>query len=241
MTLLQRPFRGFGLGIMRRLRGTPPSETELVIRECRQLIQGGVFFDIGANVGRVSEAVLPLASRVVAVEPDPKTFAELSTRLGRRATCVEALVGPEGEERTFLFNTIASSSSTSVASGQDPSGHDELVRSTMRAVSLDRLARDHGRPDLIKIDVEGCELTVLESGQDVLASRPIVVMEFNTLCLSVFGSINPYEAISRILTMFPRVEAITPAGRLRVKDAYGFLSENILSRGALDNLVCSWD
>ena len=156
MTLLKRPFRGFGLGIVRRLRGAPPTETELVIRECRQLIRGGAFFDIGANVGKVSEAVLPLAKRVVAVEPDPKTFAELSTRLGDQITCIEALVGAEGEERTFLFNTIASSSSTSVAPGMDPPGHDELVRSTMRAISLDRLAREHGRPDLLKIDVEGC-------------------------------------------------------------------------------------
>jgi FkbM family methyltransferase len=241
MTSLKRPFRGFGLGIMRRLRGTPPAETELVIRECRQLIRGGVFFDIGANVGRVSEAVLPLASRVVAVEPDPKTFAELSTRLGDQAICVEALVGPEGAERTFLLNTIASSSSTSVAPGKDPPGHDELVRSTMQAISLDRLAREHGRPDLIKIDVEGCELAVLESGRDLLASRPVVVMEFNTLCLSVFGGVNPYDAISHILRVFPKVEIITPEGRTRVTDAYGFLSENILTRGALDNLVCSWD
>ncbi|HEY7799335.1 MAG TPA: hypothetical protein VIA80_11260, partial [Hyphomonadaceae bacterium] len=63
---MKRPFRGFGLGVMRRLRGAPPTETELVIRECRRLIQGGVFLDIGANIGRISEAVLPLASRVLA-------------------------------------------------------------------------------------------------------------------------------------------------------------------------------
>jgi hypothetical protein len=59
---------------------------------------------------------------------------------------------------------------------------------------------------------------VLESGKDVLAKQRLVVMEFNTLCLSVFGRINPCDAIS-----------------------HGFLSENILARGALDNLVCSWD
>jgi FkbM family methyltransferase len=236
----QKQFRGFGLGIVRRLRGTRPDETQLVIRECKRLIQGGVFFDIGANIGRISQAVLPHAGRIVAVEPDPRTFAELSRRLGKRVTCVEALVGPDGAERTFLFNKIASSSSTSVAPEHNPIGHDELVRSTMRAVSLDRLAREHGRPDLIKIDVEGAELTVLESGKEVLASRPIVVMEFNTLCLAQFGRINPRDAIERILGMFPKVEVITAGGRSVVTDPYYFLSENILSHGALDNLVCSW-
>lgn len=241
MSQQKKPFRGFGLGIMRRLRGARPDETELVIRECKSLIQGGVFFDIGANVGRISEAVLPHAKRIVAVEPDPKTFGELSARMGSRATCIQALVGPEGVERTFLFNTIASSSSASVAPEHDPPGHAELVRSTMRAVSLDRLVREHGRPDLIKIDVEGAELAVLDSGKETLAGKPIVVMEFNTLCLAQFGRINPRDAIERILEIFPKVETITGEGRSRVTDSYGFLSENIMSHGALDNLVCSWD
>jgi FkbM family methyltransferase len=235
----KKPFRGFGLGIMRRLR-KPFDETELVIRECKALIQGGVFLDIGANVGRVSEAVLPLAKRVVAVEPDPKVFEQLQVRLGARATCVKALVGPEGEARTFLYNTIASSSSTSVPVGTEPPGHEYLVRSPMTSVSLDALVREHGRPDLIKIDVEGAELGVLESGREVLAARPVVVMEFNTLCLAEFGKINPREAIERILHMFPKVEVITPEGRTRVTDGYVFLSQNMLHHSALDNLVCSW-
>ena len=71
-----KQFRGFGLGIMRRLRGTPIDESDLVIRECRKLINGGVFFDVGANVGEVSEAMLPLASlascrRVPRMQPQP--------------------------------------------------------------------------------------------------------------------------------------------------------------------------
>jgi FkbM family methyltransferase len=236
-----KPFRGFGLGIMRRLRGTPPDETALVIRECKRLIRGGVFLDIGANVGKVSEAVLPNASKIVAVEPDPKTFAILVANLGQKIQCVEALVGPDGAERTFLFNTISSGSSTSVAPGEDPPEHAELVRSTMRSRSLDSLTREYGRPDLIKIDVEGGEMTVLESGKETLAGKPIVVMEFNTLCLSVFGRINPLEAIERVLHIFPKVEVILPEGPKPVTDAYGFISENLLQRRALDNLICSWD
>lgn len=225
---------------MRRLRGTRPDETELVIRECKRLIQGGVFYDIGANVGRVSEEVLPHAKHVVAVEPDPGVFAELTARLKGRAQCIQALVGIEGAERTFLFNTIASASSTSVAPEHDPQGHDYLLRSKVRAVSLDRLAREHGPPDLIKIDVEGGELMVLDSGKDVLARRPVVVMEFNTLCLAQFGRINPRDAIDRILGIFPKVDVITTEGRRPLGDPYVFLSENILSHGSVDNLVCSW-
>jgi FkbM family methyltransferase len=240
MSQPKKPWRGLGLGIMRRLRGARPDETELVIRECMRLIQGGVFYDIGANVGHISEAMLPHAKRIVAVEPDPRTFAELAARLGGKVQCIEALVGPEGAERTFLFNTKASTSSASVAPEHDPEGHGYLERSSMRAVSLDRLAREHGQPDLIKIDVEGSELSVLDSGLEVLSHHPVVVMEFNALCLAQFGRINPRDAIERILNMFPKVEVITAEGRSVVNDPYYFLSQNIIAHRSVDNLVCSW-
>lgn len=235
-----KQFRGFGLGIMRRLRGTPIDESDLVIRECRKLINGGVFFDVGANVGEVSEAMLPLASKIVAIEPDPASFQVLNQRIGTRATCIEALIGPDGAARTFLTNTIASKSSTSVTPGDEPPGHDYLLRKSMQAVSLDSIARTHGMPALVKIDVEGFEISILQSAPDVLASRPVVVMEFNTLCLSNFGRVNPRDAIDYVMSIFPKVEIITQEGRRRVTDPYVFLSENMLQRGSLDNLVCSW-
>lgn len=193
---------------MRRLRGASIDEADLVIRECRNMIKGGIFFDVGANVGEVSEALLPLASRIVAIEPDPQSFAELNRRLGQHAICVQALVGPDDARRTFLTNTIASKGSTSVTPGDEPPGHDYLKRTAMQAISLDSLAAMHGMPSLVKIDVEGYEMSVLDSAQAVLAAKPVVIMEFNALCLSNFGRVNPRDAIDRILATFPKVEVI---------------------------------
>lgn len=226
---------------MRRLRGTPIDEGALVIRECKRLIRGGVFFDVGANIGDVSEALLPLASKVVAIEPEPVSFASLSARLGSRADCINVLVGPDGAARTFLTNPIASTSSTSVTPGDEPLGHDYLKRSAMQAVSLDTIAKQHGMPGLVKIDVEGFEISVLKSAGDVLASRPVVVMEFNALCLSNFGRVNPRDAIDFVMSIFPKVDVITQGGVSPMTDPYFFLSENILRHGSVDNLVCSWE
>lgn len=234
-------FRGFGLGIMRRLRGTPIDEADLVIRECRQFMNGGVLFDVGANVGEVSEAMLPHASRIVAIEPDPASFAELERKLGQRVTCVQALVGPEGEQRTFLTNTNASKSSTSVRPGEEPPGHDYFNHTAMKAVSLDALAAQYGMPSLVKVDVEGCEMSVLDSAKAVLAAKPVFIMEFNALCLSNFGRVNPRDAIDRILATFPKVEVITQQGRQLVTDPYVFLMANIIDHGSVDNVVCSWN
>lgn len=203
-------------------------------------MNGGVFFDVGANIGEVSEAMLPLASRIVAIEPDPASFAELNHKLGKRVTCVQALIGPDGAQRTFLTNTIASKSSTSVAPGDEPPGHDYLKRTAMQAVSLDSLATQHGMPSLVKIDVEGFEMSVLDSAHSVLAAKPIVIMEFNSLCLSNFGRVNPRDAIDRILATFPKVETITSDGRRPLTDAYLFLKENIIDHGSVDNIICSW-
>lgn len=236
----KQPFRGFGLGIAKRLRRARIDEADLVIRECRSLINGGIFYDIGANIGEVSEALLPLANRVVAIEPDPESFSTLSHRLGQRAVCIKALVGPEGAARTFLTNTVASKSSTSVAPGDEPPGHDYLTRTAMTAISLDSIAAQHGMPTLLKIDVEGFEMAVLQSATSVLATRPTVVMEFNTLCLSNFGRVNPRDAIDSIMGIFPKVEVVTQEGRKPLTDPYVFLSENILEHGSVDNIVCSW-
>jgi len=236
-----KPFRGFGLGIIRRLRGARVDEFDLVVRECKRLIRGGVFYDVGASVGRVSEALLPLSQRIVAIEADPDSHASLVQRLGQKAVCLHALIGPDGAERTFLSNTEHPTSSTSVRPGDDPPGHAHLKRSTMHAVSLDTIAKTHGMPDLIKIDVEGFEMSILDSAKAVLASRPAVVMEFNSLCLANFGRVNPRDAIDIICGIFPKVEVITQKGREPVTDRYVFLSNNILLNGSVDNLVCTWD
>lgn len=240
MSEQRKSFAGLGLGLKRRIAKTPPGEADLVIRECRRLIDGGVFFDVGANVGEVSEALLPYASKVVAMEPDPATFDSLNQRLGDRVVCVNALIGPDGAERTFLTNTITSKCSTSVAPGDEPPGHGYLKASTVHSVSLDTIAAQHGMPRLVKIDVEGFELSVIRAAGHVLAARPYVVMEFNALCLANFGRINPRDAIDEIMRIFPVVELITAEGLSRVHDPYTFLCNNILHHSSVDNLVCSW-
>lgn len=234
-------FRGFGFGIMRRLRGGKIDEADLVIRECRRLGRGSVFYDVGANIGTVSDAMVGLASRIVAMEPDPASFASLSRRMAGKAVCINALIGPDGAERLFLHNEIASASSTSVAPDEAHVGGEYSKVATLSAVSLDTIAQIHGQPDLVKIDVEGFELSVLDSAKAVLAGRPIIVMEFNAFCLSNFGRVNPRDAIDRLLAQFPKVEVITPEGRQRVTDPYSFLHANIVTHGSVDNLVCSWD
>jgi 16S rRNA A1518/A1519 N6-dimethyltransferase RsmA/KsgA/DIM1 with predicted DNA glycosylase/AP lyase activity len=42
--------------------------------------KGDLCFDVGANIGQKSEALLSIGARVVAIEPNPKVLPELEAR-----------------------------------------------------------------------------------------------------------------------------------------------------------------
>jgi hypothetical protein len=50
-----------------------------------------------------------------------------------------------------------------------------------RTLSLDDFALEHGRPTLVKLDVEGCELAALQGAAHLLQSEdaPIITFEWN--------------------------------------------------------------
>lgn len=52
----------------------------------------------------------------------------------------------------------------------------------MRAVSVDELAREFGRPDVLFIDVEGYELEVLKGAVETLASASDCLVEVHQGC-----------------------------------------------------------
>ena len=118
--------------------------------------------DLGANVGAASawfRARHPDA-RLVAVEPDPGTFAKLSRNLGGdpAVALVNAAIGRESGE-VVLNRSEGYSIASSVAAGAPDGAGTERVR----ALTLDELCAEAGlaRIDLLKLDVEGAELDVL--------------------------------------------------------------------------------
>jgi FkbM family methyltransferase len=155
--------------------------------------QGAVLWDIGANVGYVSCAFLRRVpgSRVVAVEP-LRDVAELLRENvrhvgGDRATVVSAAVSDHPGEAAFV-RTPGNLGKSHVAVG----GEGDRVR---LVTPSELLGMSGGRVDLVKIDVEGHELAVLNGLAPVLRSaRPAaVVFEHHTS-----GTVDP--AIERIFS-----------------------------------------
>ena len=131
---------------------------------------GGLAFDIGAHVGDRVRAFRTLGARVVAVEPGSAAMRVLRLLHGRdaRVLLVAAAAGAADGEADLRINSRNPTVSTispgfpagmAGAPGWERQRWDRLVR--VRVTTLDALVAAHGRPDFVKIDVEGHEAAVL--------------------------------------------------------------------------------
>jgi FkbM family methyltransferase len=140
--------------------------------------RGGTFFDIGANIGAFTLVASEQHScQVLAFEPHPETFRrlerniELNGRTNARAFNL-ALSNQTGDA---VLTEGADSSTNRVAAP----GHAGVAIQCVRA---DQFCREHHvRPTLVKIDVEGFELEVLEGFGDMLGDVGVVLVEINGL------------------------------------------------------------
>jgi FkbM family methyltransferase len=138
---------------------------------------GDVFVDIGANVGSYTVLAAKLGARVVAVEPIPATFDRLlaNVRLNGLESSVTAhRVGLSDRNGTLRFTTDHGTINHVMAATENLAGTD------IEVATLDSILAGLS-PTLIKIDVEGHELAVLNGAGRTLGSPSLlaVIMETN--------------------------------------------------------------
>jgi FkbM family methyltransferase len=134
-------------------------------------------FDVGANTGDKSEALLNAGARVVAFEPNPLLVPELSARFRGKTnwTMVLAAVGSAPEILKFYAKEIHGLSSLDEKGVQEWQG--SLVGTyNVPVVTLDSAIRAFGIPYYCKIDVEGWELEVLSGLTNAI---PMISFEYH--------------------------------------------------------------
>jgi FkbM family methyltransferase len=162
-----------------------PELDEIAFLKRHKLIKGAVAFDIGAHQGVValmlSDAVGP-TGKVVAVEALPHN-ARMACRNrdlnGASQLVVEAAAVSDqcGELR---FNEGLN--------GQVEDGSGAWGEVRVPALTVDELARRHGRPDVLFIDVEGYELSALRGAGQTFRSKPDCFIEMHVgVGLEKFG------------------------------------------------------
>lgn len=146
-------------------------ETEQTAEMLRSISSGGVFFDIGANVGYYSILASRLVGangRVVAFEPVVRNLAYLQRHVELNSAWNVTVLpfAVAGENGILSFSTGPDNAMGSI----DRSGGSADV--LVPAVTLDDISSRLGLiPDVIKIDVEGAEMEVLEGGRRTIGDR----------------------------------------------------------------------
>ncbi len=159
---------------------------------------GGLVFDIGAHVGDRIAACRALDARVVALEPQGPAFRLLKFFFDRDAavTLMRSAVGRhEGEAVLFVNSanpTVSTLSESFVSASSGATGWEGQEWDTSRPVpvtTLDALIAAHGRPDFIKIDVEGAEADVLAG-----LSAPVAFISFEVVTMARAAGLAALEA-----------------------------------------------
>jgi FkbM family methyltransferase len=170
-------------------------EPDIVSLIERRLPKGGVFFDVGANIGLISFSIggRRADALIRAFEPVPET--------GQRWLRNREL-NPDVHAVLEVVAVGAQDGSVSIARPVDqsgigwvPGGADEaLPHSLMEVpvVALDRYAAHHGfeRIDVLKLDVEGYEQFALQGCSRLLEQRRIgcIICELNDPLLERHGT-----------------------------------------------------
>jgi len=155
-------------------RGLPHESGTLKLLQ-RSLRKGGVFVDVGANIGyftKLASKLVGNSGSVIAFEPMPAALKLLRLNSGDLSNVIIfplALSDKKGKA-TFYIRKKGDTSSLI---------HDDAAKTVQVDVTtLDDALAERYRIDVIKIDVEGSEIEVLRGGRAVLSKhRPIVYFE----------------------------------------------------------------
>jgi len=169
----------------------------------RELGPGDVFIDVGAHVGYFTL----LASRrvgaggtVLSIEPNPAALVQLEQNIERshlqNVRVEHTACGASRDAVRLYLHTDSNSSMASLSTANATGGGAVEVACT----TLDHLCHQRGlaRVDLVKIDVEGAELSVLRGmGTLMRERRPVIVLELEPRLLEGVGT--PVHAILAFL------------------------------------------
>lgn len=147
---------------------------------------GAVFCDVGANVGYytlLGSRLVGSAGAVLAVEPSVRNLALLRRHVElNRAANVRVVAGACAERDGYTRFEAGANSAVGHLAGATLAADAEASADRVPTHTLDGLVAAHGIvPDVVKIDVEGAELRVLQGAVGVLRrDRPALLLSVHS-------------------------------------------------------------
>lgn len=195
--------RFLGKNLIKKLNALTKSETEnLIIKKRRDfylqfLKPGDIYFDVGANYGNRIDPLSKNQIRIIAIEPQLECIRYLKKKYGNKITIIpKGLAEKKGSKIMFLSDahTISSFSKEWIKATQE-SGRFSMYKwdrtQLTEMETLDNIILEYGKPQFIKIDVEGFEFEVLRG-----LSQPIKTISFEYTTPEKKDSVN--DCINRI-------------------------------------------
>lgn len=147
---------------------------------------GKTFYDVGGGVGFYSLVAARMGAQVFTIEPDPKSL-EWIARNARTNKLDQKLHLMPLAANSYTGTMLMEPSPEDTVRGHGH-GHAQEVFGTdaskcfeVKCTTLDDFARQNPVPDLVKIDVEGCEASVVRGAEWLMREiRPAILCEIHT-------------------------------------------------------------
>ena len=173
-------------------------------------------FDIGANVGRWTNSNINNYNKILSIEASPYTFEKLKRQCknSKENLLNYAICDNDGEDIKFyqadsdLFSSINKNQFIDPKSRFYTHSYNEIICKTK---TIDNLINQYGKPNLIKIDVEGGEYECIKS----------LTQKVNCICFEYASEAydTTYKCINYLLTLgFTKFY-------IQYSDAYTFIPE----------------
>ena len=186
--------------------GTWESHLRAVLARC--LKPGGVFVDIGANLGVMSFDAARLVGpegRVIAFEPEPHNLRLLLRGVQANGFAQVSVLGVALSDAPRIVSMTGNSNGSVIDAA--------VELGLVQAMPGDELLAGLPRIDMIKLDIEGHEPAALRGLRRTLQRhRPLVLCEFNPLRLGGPGSEACTTLLNRIFSITGRLTAIQHDG-----------------------------
>jgi FkbM family methyltransferase len=159
-----------------------------------------VLLDIGANHGAYAYVLAKLApdARIFAFEPHPATFGLLASRmkpLPGVQTINRAVADKTGQLKLYDFRLEDGSTQASLSESAIALYSSDIVEHTVECTTIDTFMAEYGldHVDLLKIDTEGHDLSVLMGAQKALSDRKIGMIQFEFIPANIATSVTMHR------------------------------------------------